>query len=110
MVFVKSSTKTLINMLATLDTAKKQNWKSYIAPIVHSYNCMRQTTTGHSPFYLMFGREPRLPIDLAFKTSPNEERHTLTKYIDNIRKKTSVVIPASTRKHPESTTATKEIL
>ena len=79
--------QTLINMLATLDTAKKQNWKSYIAPIVHSYNCMRQTTTGHSPFYLMFGREPRLPIDLAFKTSPNEERHTLTKYIDNIREK-----------------------
>lgn len=56
---------TLLDMLGTLDQQEKDNWKAHVAPLVLAYNCTRNGTTGVAPFYLMFGRHPRLPVDLA---------------------------------------------
>ena len=55
--------RTLLNMLGTLKDHQKQDWKSYVAPLVHSYNATRHDSTGYSPFFLMFGRHPRLAVD-----------------------------------------------
>lgn len=48
---------------------------------------MKQSSTGQTPFYLMFGREPRLPIDLAFKTNPYEDKQTMTHYIEKLKER-----------------------
>jgi transposase InsO family protein len=58
--------RTLIGMLGTLDKDHKVDWKSHIAPLVHAYNCTRSHATGFSPYFLMFGRNPRLDIDVQF--------------------------------------------
>ena len=58
--------RTLISMLGTLEEDKKKNWKQFLAPLVHAYNCIRRESTGYSPYQLLFGREPRLPVDIAF--------------------------------------------
>ena len=54
---------TLFNMLGTLEDHKKEDWKSYVSPLVHSYNAFRHDSTGYSPYFLMFGRHPTLAVD-----------------------------------------------
>ena len=38
--------QTLLNMLGTLEDHQKEDWKSYVAPLVHSYNATRHDSTG----------------------------------------------------------------
>ena len=37
-----------------------------VATLTHAYNCTMMQTTGFSPFFLMFGRILKIPIDLEF--------------------------------------------
>ena len=58
--------QTLISMLGTLPEHKKKDWTSHIAMLVLAYNSTKCDSTGFSPYFLMFGREPRLPVDNMF--------------------------------------------
>ena len=77
--------RTLLGMLGTLEPQQKSDWKSHIGPLVHAYNCTRHESTGSSPYSLMFGRDPRLPVDLSFGLSEDQPAEPLTKYVDNLR-------------------------
>ena len=55
--------RTLLMMLRTLEDEKK-NWMVYVPQLVHAYNYTRHHTTGRSPYSLIFGREPRLAVDV----------------------------------------------
>ena len=80
---------TLLNMLGTLTPEQKKDWKSHVLVLVHAYNCTRNTATGFSPYYLLFGREPRLPVDVEFGLQRGGQRGSPGKsnYISQLRRR-----------------------
>ena len=50
-----------------LPESSKSKWKNELQRMVHAYNSTPCRSTGFSPFFLLFGREPRLPVDLLFE-------------------------------------------
>lgn len=59
-------------MLGTRNDKEKNHWHDFAKPLVHAYNCTRHETTGFTPHGLMFGRQPWLPVDLAFNVPLND--------------------------------------
>lgn len=59
-------------MLGTLEDKENYHWRDFVRPLTHAYNYTRNDTTGYCPYELMFGRQPRLPIDLVLGTHPGK--------------------------------------
>lgn len=55
--------RTLHNLLRTSPPSRKRDWAPCLPQVLFCYNTTQHQGTGESPFYLMFGQEPRLPVD-----------------------------------------------
>ena len=60
---VERFNKTLLGMLGTMTDKQKLNWKEHVSTLTQAYNATVHESIGYSPFYLMYGRHPRLAID-----------------------------------------------
>ena len=67
----ESFNQTLLKMLGTMEEYQKSDWMAHVPTLVHAYNATFHKTTGYSPFFLMFGRHPRLAIDAFLGLSPD---------------------------------------
>ena len=72
-------------MLGTLDDQKK-NWKAYVNPLCHAYNCSKNDANCYTPFYLMFGRHPLMPIDIVLGTKTIDDYKT---YVSKLKEQLS---------------------
>uniref|UniRef100_A0AAR2KZM2 Integrase catalytic domain-containing protein n=1 Tax=Pygocentrus nattereri TaxID=42514 RepID=A0AAR2KZM2_PYGNA len=59
--------RTLGSMIRALPAKCKSKWPQMLQTLTFCYNCTVHETTGFAPFFLMFGRVPRLPIDVMFQ-------------------------------------------
>lgn len=62
--------RTLHNLLRTLPVSRKRDWVACLPQLLFCYNSTPHQTTGESPHFLMFGQEPRLPIDFLLGRTP----------------------------------------
>ena len=58
--------RTVINMLKSIPENEKSSWMDHLPKLMFAYNSTVNKTTQFSPFFLLHGREPRLPIDDVF--------------------------------------------
>jgi len=79
--------RTLLGMLGTLEPEKKNAWHKYVPTMVHAYNCTAHDSTGYTPYFVMFGRHPRLPVDMVFGLDRNEGSKNHTAYVADLRQR-----------------------
>lgn len=51
-------------MLGTLRVDQKENWDQYVAELVQAYSNIPHPSIGYTPYFLMFGRHAKLPVDV----------------------------------------------
>ena len=90
---------TLCNMVGTLSEEEKSDWKSYLGCMTHAYNCTKHASTTYSPYYLMFGRHPRLPIDVEFglPKSNSGDNSSKSRYIQKLRRRLNYAFQKATK-------------
>ena len=66
---------TIISRIRTLHTREKTKWYFHIDSLVMAYNTTVHESTGLSPFSAMYGRHPKIPIDLLVHL-PDQYDHT----------------------------------
>ena len=71
----ENANKTLEIMLRSVVDFKQDDWDEHLAAAELAFNNAKNATTGFTPFYLVYGREARMPLDLALAP--------LTKAADN---------------------------
>ena len=61
--------QTLINMLGTLLNEVKKDWQEWVSMLMHAYSCAISDSTGFKPYFLMYGWEPQLAIDIEYEVT-----------------------------------------
>ena len=80
--------RTLMTMLGTLPEDKKINWQDWVSTLCYGYNCTVTKVTGYSPYFLMFRRQPRIPVDKVFDvTFPKTNRNTVKQYVQTLQQR-----------------------
>ena len=67
---VEQLNRTLCESLAKVATSK--DWDIYLPPMLFAYRTKRHTTTGYTPFQLVYGRQATLLVELILPTSEPE--------------------------------------
>jgi len=83
---VERFNRTLLSMLATHCKNNPWNWEGHLQKVCFAYNTSIHASTGYSPYYLMFGCHPVLPVDVQYgKTQPNHHQ-SLNEYATDLDK------------------------
>lgn len=62
--------RTLSDMISMYIRPDHTNWDTILPFVTFAYNSAIQKTTGYSPFFLVFGRQPSFLLDTAFFSAP----------------------------------------
>ena len=67
--------QTLITMFSMYVEMHGQDWDHYLPYMLYAYRISAQESTHESPFFLMFGRNPRQPTEEALSCPTRKANH-----------------------------------
>lgn len=85
---VERFNNTLAEAISLFVNSEQTDWDLYVPSILFAYRVSPCVSTGDSPFYLLYGREPRLPPDVsllpltALSASVKEHRKRIVTQIE----------------------------
>ena len=74
---VERMNQTIIRMIGKMEQDKKARWSEHLPEMLAAYNGTCSAVTGYSPYFLLFGRKSRMPVDCLFPTlrdSPHQAK------------------------------------
>ena len=74
---VECMNQTIIRIIGKLEEDRKACWSEHLPELLLAYNATHSAVTRYSPYYLLFGRRPRIPVDYLFPTlcdSPHQTK------------------------------------
>ena len=67
----------IIRMIGKLEQDKKASWSEHLPEMLAAYNGTHSAVTGYSPYFLLFGKKSRMPVDCLLPTlrdSPHQAK------------------------------------
>jgi len=81
---VERANRTLQNMLKIFVNEGQTDWDRLLPTSTLAYNSSVHTATGHTPYYLVFGREARMPLDILYPPPANAETRTVDEFTNEL--------------------------
>lgn len=86
---VERMNRVIADMIFNYCNSKGDNWAEFLQSVCFAYNTSIHASTEFSPFYVLFLRNPLLPVDLRMQKergNVDEREMNLTEYIENYKK------------------------
>ena len=77
---VERFNRTLTAMLAKTVNRGGRDWDHHLPYVLFAYRASEQQSTQESPFFLLYGRDPRLPVDAALSPPTTRTQVNLKEY------------------------------
>ena len=74
---VERMNQTIIRMIGKLEQDKKAHWSEHLPEMLAACNGTHSAVTSYSPYFLLFSRKSRMPVDCLFPTlcdSPHQAK------------------------------------
>lgn len=103
--------RTLKDMVAKYVDTQGLTWDESVKAYTMAYNSAVHNTTGYSPFFLIHGFEPRLPIDVVLgmprklvdiESFPEERKRMLKKAFEDVRRATEKAAIGSAKRYDQA--------
>jgi len=80
---------TLNRMLGKVIADNQKDWDSHLSAVLSAYRASKHESTGFTPYELVTGQKPRMPIDIVLgDVSADRPRHeNYTEYVEDLRER-----------------------